>query len=439
MTTALPTRAEIPAQYTWDMTTVYPADADWESDFASMPTMLDELETCKGRLGSDAGTLLAFMKLSDSINQRMARIAVYALLRRDEDTTDARYQAYADRAQQLSVRASAAASFVRPELLSLPDGAIEGFMDKDEGLQLYRHVFEDMLREKPHVLSQAEETLLAQAGELAIAPGTIFTMLEDADLKFGNITGEEGEEVEMTSGRYFRYIYSPVRRVRQEAFTALHDAYVAQRNTCAATFASNVKADLFYARARKYPSALEAALHPDNVPVEVYTNLISAVHQNLPLLHRYFKLRQRVAGYDELHMWDLHYPLVMEVDRKTPYDEATQMVLDALAPLGEQYAEGVREGYDSRWIDVYETPNKRSGAYSWGSYDTNPFILLNYQDTLRDVFTLAHEMGHTMHSYFTRRNQPFVYGDYTIFVAELASTLHEALQTDYLLKNTDTP
>jgi oligoendopeptidase F len=439
MTKTLPARSEIPIEHTWDLESVYPDDQAWEADYASISPMLEELETFSSRVGSNARTLLEAMKLQDDIGRKLGRIAVYAFLRRDEDTTNATYQALADRAEQLSVRAGAASSFVRPELLGLPDGTIERFMQEEEGLRLYAHVFDDLLREKPHVLSPQEETLLAQVGELAGAPGTIYGMLEDADLRFGNITDEEGEEVELTNGRYVRYIYSPNRRVRKEAFTKLHGAYHAHRNTCAATFSSNVKADLFYARARKYPSALEAALHPDNIPVEVYTNLIASVHKHLPLLHRYFEVRRRALGLDDLHMYDLHVPLVTDVGDTVPYDQAMRSVLDAFTPLGKDYTEGVKSGLGNRWVDVYETPNKRSGAYSWGSYETNPFILLNYQDTLRDLFTLAHELGHTMHSYFTRRTQPYVYGDYTIFVAEVASTLNEALLTEHLLKTTDDP
>lgn len=438
MTKTLPSRSEIPAEYTWDLNTVYADDQKWEEDYTSIPPMLDELTTYEGKL-SDAATVLQVLTLQNKISRRLGNLAVYAFLRRDEDTTNATYQALADRAQQLGTRAGAASSFIRPELLALPDGTLERFTEEQPELQLYRHIFEDLLREKPHVLTQPEENLLAQAGEVASAPGTIFQMLDDADLKFGTVTDEEGEEQELTNGRYIRFIYSPDRRVRKDAFTKLHNAYQGMRNTTAATFAANVKADLFYARARKYPSALEAALHPDNIPLSVYNNLISAVNNNLSLLHRYMRVRKQVLGLDELHMYDLHVPLVMETSSEIAYEEAKGRVLEALSPLGTEYIQAANKGFQSRWIDVYETPNKRSGAYSWGGYDTNPFILLNYQDTLRDMFTLAHELGHTMHSYFTRRTQPYVYGDYTIFVAEVASTLNEALLTHYLLENTSDP
>jgi oligoendopeptidase F len=435
----LPARTEVPVEFTWDLTTIYMTDAEWEAAFAALPAQLDALERYQGRLGESAATLLESFQLSDAVGQRLGRMAVYAFLRKDEDTTNATYQALADRAQQLLVRASAAESYVRPELLALPDGTLERFQAEEPGLRLYAHVFDDLLRGKPHVLSPAEETLLAEAGELAAAPGTIYEMLSDADMKFGTVTDEEGTEVELTEGRYTRFVRSQHRPLRAEAFTKLLGAYQAHRNTCAASFSSNVKSDLFYARARKYPSALEAALHPDNIPVSVYTNLISAVHDKLPLLHRYLRLRKQVLGLDELHMYDIHVPLVMDTADTVPYTEAQERVLGAFAPLGEEYVAAARTGLGSRWVDVYETPNKRSGAYSWGAFDTNPFILLNYQETLRDVYTLAHEMGHTMHSYFTRRTQPYVYGNYTLFVAEVASTLNEALLTHYLLQHTTDP
>jgi oligoendopeptidase F len=439
MVKTLPTRAEIPTQYTWDLTPVYDTDEAWEHEYATVPPMLEELVAYRDRLGADAHTLLEALTLRETISQRVTRLVVYAFLRRDEDTTNATYQAQADRAQNLGTRVGAAASYFRPELLALPDGTLERFMSDEPGLRLYAHVFDDLLREKPHVLSQLEETLLAQMGEVAAAPGTIYNMLTDADLTFGTLTDEEGEEVELTEGRYQRLMRSPNRSVREAAFNQLLGTYSSFRNTCAASFSANVKTDVFYARARNYPSALDAALHGDNIPVSVYTNLIDAVHDHLPLLHRYLALRKQVLGFDDLHMYDLHVPLVQDATDSFPYDEATRTVLAAIGPLGDDYTANAARGFANRWVDVYETPNKRSGAYSWGAYDTNPFILLNYQETLRDVFTLAHELGHAMHSYYTRHTQPFVYGNYTIFVAEVASTLNEALLTDYLLKHTADP
>ncbi|MGI8587729.1 MAG: oligoendopeptidase F [Chloroflexia bacterium] len=439
MTTTLPTRADIAVEHTWDLTPVYADIPAWEADFAAVGPLAEELVGYKGRLGADAGTLLAAMRLQDKISRVLGRLAAFSMLRRDEDTTDATYQALADRAEQLGTRTAAAASFVRPELLALPDGTIEGFMAAEPGLRLYSHVFDDLLREKPHVLTSAEESLLAAAGEIASGSGTAYSMLNNADLTFGTVTEADGTEVALTLGRYLRFMRSPHRPLRAEAYEKLHAVYSAHRNTCAALFSANVKSDIFYARARKYPSALEAALYGDNIPPAVYTNLIEAVHEKLPLLHRYLDIRRRALGLEVLEMYDLHVPLASDAESRIPYGEATGTVLAALEPLGPEYVDAARTGFASRWVDVYETPNKRSGAYSWGMYDTPPYMLLNYQDTLNDVFTLAHELGHSMHSYFTRRTQPFVYGDYTIFVAEVASTLNEALLTNHLLKNSTDP
>ncbi|MDQ2808642.1 MAG: oligoendopeptidase F [Chloroflexota bacterium] len=440
MTATLPTRSEIPAELTWDLTPVYADNSRWEADFAAIEPLLDELGGYQGRLGADAATLLAATRLQDRIHQQVYQLAVYAMLKRDEDTTDATYQALADRAQQLMARVGAAGSFVRPELLALPDGTLDRLQAEEPDLQLYAHVFADLLREKPHVLSAAEENLLAGMSEIAAAPGTVFAVLNNADMTYGTVTDESGAEVALTHGRYGRFMQSQQRPLRAEAFLKMHATYQAHRNTCAALYAANVKANVFQARTRKYGSALEAALYGDNVPTTVYTNLIETVHEGLPLLHRYLDLRRRVLGVEQLHMYDLHVPLIGDTAAQIPYAEARQTVLDALRPLGATYGEAAAKGLTTgRWVDVYETPNKRSGAYSWGAYTTPPYILLNYQDTLNDVFTLAHELGHAMHSYFTRQGQPFVYGNYTIFVAEVASTLNEALLTHQLLQQEGDP
>jgi len=440
MTATLPTRADIPVELTWDLTPVYADNDRWEADFAAIEPLLAELGGYQGRLGADAATLLAATRLQDRIHQQVYQLAVYAMLKRDEDTTDAIYQALADRVQQLMARVGAAGSFVRPELLALPDGTLDRLLVEEPNLQLYAHVFADLLREKPHVLSAAEENLLAGMSEIADAPGTVFAVLNNADMTYGTVTDESGAEVALTHGRYGRFMQSQQRPLRAEAFLKMHATYQAHRNTCAALYAANVKANVFQARTRKYGSALEAALYGDNIPPAVYNNLIETVHNGLPLLHRYLDLRRRVLGVEQLHMYDLHVPLIGDTAAPIPYAEARQTVLDALHPLGSTYGAAAATGLTAgRWVDVYETPNKRSGAYSWGAYTTPPYILLNYQDTLNDVFTLAHELGHAMHSYFTRQGQPFVYGNYTIFVAEVASTLNEALLTHHLLQQEDDP
>ncbi|HET6261306.1 MAG TPA: oligoendopeptidase F, partial [Chloroflexia bacterium] len=324
-----------------------------------------------------------------------------------------------------------------PELLEVGQEKVEGFMQESEGLKLYAHLFDDLFREKEHMLSGPEEAILAAASDMAGGANQIYDMLTEADLKYGNITDEEGREIELTHGRYLRYIRSADRRVRQDVFHKLLGAYQRYRNTIAASYSTQVKTDIFYARTRKYNSALEAALFKDNIPASVYENLISAVHDKMHLMDRYMALRKRVLGVDELHMYDLHVPLVPEVDASIQYGKAVEMVEEALSPLGEEYSAAAKEGFRSRWTDVYETPNKSSGAYSWGVYGVHPFMLLNYQDTLYDVFTLAHEMGHSMHTYYSFASQPYIYSNYTLFVAEVASTLNEELLGHYLLKNTD--
>lgn len=433
----LPQRTEIASDYKWNLEAIYPNDALWERDFSEVAPLIEQAKSYQGRLGESAATLLGALRLRDNVGERLERLYSYARMRRDEDNTSPHYQALEDRARALWTRAEETLAFYNPELLTVGRSVIQGFMQKEPDLTLYEHVLDDLFREQEHLLNAQEEALLAGAGEIAAGPGQIYDMLTDADMKFGTITDEEGQEVELTQGRYLRYIRSLDRRVRADAFHTLLAAYESNRNTIGTCYATQVKSDIFYSRARKYGSALEAALFKDNIPSSVYENLIGAVHESLPLLYKYMDLRKRALGLDELHMYDLYVPIVMEVDRAIPYDRATQMVANALAPMGKDYVAGVQEGFSSRWTDVYETPNKTSGAYSWGVYGVHPFMLLNYQENLRDVFTLAHEMGHSMHTYFSYRHQPYVYSNYTLFVAEVASTLNEELLSHYLLNSTN--
>jgi oligoendopeptidase F len=436
-TNTLPVRSEVPAESKWELEAVFPNDAQWETEYTQVTPLIEELKTYQGRLGESAATLLASFELRDKINYQLERLYAYARMRRDEDNTNPGYQALEDRARVLWVRVEETSAFFNPELLEVGRDKIDALLTENDALQLYAHLLHDLFREQAHMLSTQEEALLAAAGEIAAGPSQIFDMLNDADLKFGTIIDEDGEEVELSQGRYLRFILSPDRDLRAKAFHQFLDSYKAQRNTIAACYATQVKADIFYARARKYNSSLESALFKDNIPTSVYENLITAVHDKLPLLHRYMELRKRTLGLDELHMYDLHVPLIPEVDSKFDFQRSTEMVTEAVTPLGGSYQDAVREGFRSRWSDVYETQNKSSGAYSWGVYGVHPFMLLNHQDTLRDVFTLAHEMGHSIHTYFTFRKQPYTYANYTLFVAEVASTLNEELLTDHLLKSSD--
>ncbi len=341
-----------------------------------------------------------------------------------------------DRAMQLFVHASTVASYIEPEILALAQDTLNRYVQETPGLGLYGQQLHDLNRKRPHVRSAEVEAILAAAGEISEGPDAIFSMVDNADLKLPLIKNDEGEEVQLTKGNYLVYIRSTDRRVRKEAFEGLHGTFLKQRNTIAATISAHIKGDIFYTRQRGYNTGREQALARYNIPVSVYDNLLETVGEHIHLLNRYMKLRKRLLQLDELHMYDLYVPIVKETADEINYQEACNTVVTALAPLGENYLNILKQAFKERWIDVYETPGKRGGAYSGGGYTTRPFILLNFQNKRDSMYTLAHELGHSMHSYFTRTYQPFQYGDYTIFVAEVASTLNEGLLTEYLLKTT---
>ncbi len=434
---SLPKRGEVPTAYTWNLESIYATDADWEADFARVVALLPEVRAFQGRLSESGEVLLEALQRRDAAYEVWSRLFVYATMRMHEDSANSTYQALADRATTLANDLNAAAAYVTPEILAIPQERLDSFLSGVAGLQLYRHALDEINRQRAHVLSAEMEALLAQAAELANAPDHVFEMLNNADLKLPILRDDKGNEVQLTQGNYVpTFLESHDREVRRAAFEAMLGTYRTYRNTLAATYAAQVKSDIFFSRARHYGSSLEAALDPNNIPVSVYDNLITTVDANLPTLHRYLSLRKRLLGLDALHMYDLYVPMVREVEYKVPYAEAQEQVARALEPLGASYVEPLRRGFASRWIDVLENEGKRSGAYSWGSYGTQPFVLLNYQESMDSMFTLAHEMGHSMHSYFTWQTQPFPYGSYTLFVAEVASTLNEALLTHYLLQNT---
>ena len=437
---ALPKRSDVARENTWELESIFPSDLAWEADFTRLTAMLPEVRSFQGRLGESGDILLRAIQVRDGAYELMGRLYVYAHMRLDEDSTNSTYQALNDRVTTLYNDLNTAGSYFTPEILALPPDRIEAFLQATPGLQTYRHVLDEIERQRPHVLSTELESLLAQAGEIASAPERIFEMLDYADLKLPQVHDENGELVPLTQGNYVaKFLENRNREVRREAFEAMLGSYRGFNNTFAATLSGQVKRDVFFARARKYGSALEAALDPNNIPVAVYDNLVNTVNANLPKLHRYLTLRKKLLGLDELHMYDLYVPMVKEVDYTVSYADAKEQVARAVAPLGERYVNTLRSGLESRWVDIYENVGKRSGAYSSGAYGTHPFILLNYQPTMDSMFTLAHELGHSLHSYFTRNTQPYHYGDYTIFVAEVASTLNEALMTHYLLLTTEEP
>ncbi|MCL4532410.1 MAG: oligoendopeptidase F [Actinobacteria bacterium] len=435
----IPKRQEVPEPYTWDLQTVYAEESLWEADFQAIKGSVPRIEAFRGTLGDSPRQLLDGLKLRDETELRLGRLLVYARMRKDEDNANSRYQALSDRGTALAAEVSSALAFMPPELLSLPEQKLRDFLAAEPALRVYAHHLDELMRQRAHVRTTEVEMLLAQSMEVARTPDNTYSLLTNADMKFPTIKDEEGRPIELTQSRYGQFRESSDREVRRAAFEALHQTYNSFRNTCASSLAGSVRSDIFYARARNYPNALEAALVPNNIPTQVYNNLILTVDQNLPYLHRYIALRRRLLGLDELHHWDLYVPTVPDVQVKVSYEEATQTVVSALSPLGKEYVDALRKGLASRWVDVYENEGKTSGAYSSGSYGTNPFILLNYQGMLNDVFTIAHELGHSMHSYFTRTTQPFVYGDYTIFLAEVASTLNEMLLNAHLVKQTTDP
>lgn len=431
-------RKDIDTKYKWDLSTLYANDEMWEEDFKKAKELSKKIKEYQGKLTTNSMILLEVLKLRDQLSRITENIYTYAKMRQDEDTRNSTYQALTDRATGLMVEVEESLSFIVPELLMVEEDKIKSYIEETKELEIYAHYLDNILRRKAHTLSPREEAILAQTGDIATASENTFGMLNNADIKFPVIKDESNQDIEITHGTFIPLMESKDRRVRQDAFKGLYSTYYNFKNTFASTLSGNVKKNIFYSKLRNYNSALEASLDKDNIPTEVYHNLIKTVGDNLSSLHKYVSLRKKALGLDELHMYDLYTPIVKDVDMKISYEEGQQIVLKALASLGDEYVNIVSDGLNSRWIDVYENRGKRSGAYSWGTYDSNPFILLNYQDTLDNVFTLAHELGHSLHSYYSKKNQPYIYGGYSIFLAEVASTTNEALLMDYLLKNVRT-
>ncbi|MDF2592212.1 MAG: oligopeptidase [Clostridia bacterium] len=433
---SIPKRNEIPEQFKWKLEHIYESNELWEKDFAQVKDLAVKLGDFKDKLGLSADNLLKCMDASAALSRLFEKVYVYAQMRSHEDSANGYYQGLADRTESLAVDVSSASSFIVPELLSIPDDKLIAFIESNEKLAFYKKYIDVIVRTKPHVLSASEEQIMAMSGEMANAPGNIFSMLNNADIKFPTIRDEKGQDVELTKGRFIQMMESTDRRVRKDAFEAMYTTYKKQRNTLAALLNSQVKSNIFNAKIRKYSSARESYLFPDNVPEAVYDNLIKAMHDNMHLMHRYMKLRKEVLGLDELHMYDVYTTMVKEAKMDISFEEAVETVKKGVAVLGEKYSKDLEQGFTSGWIDVYENEGKRSGAYSWGCYDSHPYVLLNHSDTVNNMFTLAHEMGHALHSFYSDANQPYIYAQYKIFVAEVASTLNEALLMQYMLKNT---
>lgn len=428
-------RKDIPVEYTWDLESMYKDEKAWEEDLTNVVKSAEDFSKYEGKVIETGETLLNAIEDMNELYRIISKVYSYSSMKLDEDTRVGNSQALSDRALGAYVKVSEKTSFVVPEILQIDEDRLNKYYEQVGGLKLYKQYFEETLRQKEHVLSAREENLLAQMGEVASAPQQIYSMLNNADIKFPTIKDEKGNNVEITQGNFIPLMESKDRDVRKAAFEGLYHTYEGFKNTYAQALNGNTKKNIFNARVRNYNSSIEASLDKNNIPILVYDNLINSIHNNLDSMYKYMDIRKRALGVEELHMYDLYTPIVKDVDINIPYEEGKELIVKGLDPLGREYKDILNEAFDNRWIDVYENPGKRSGAYSGGSYDSKPFILSNYHDTLDSVFTIAHELGHSVHSYLTRKNQPFIYGNYSIFVAEVASTTNEALLLDHMLKN----
>ena len=433
------TRDQVEEKYKWNLTDIYKSDSDWEADFKWVETNLLRYKEFEGKLSSDPELLLACLKFDDELSAKADRLYLYAMLAKDSDMRVTKYQGLDDRIKNLYSKASTASSFIKPELLSMDEQKLIEMINGNEYLKVYKHAIEDLRRTKNHTLKKELEELLALSGEIAQTPYNTFSIFTNADLIFPVIKDDEGNDVEISHARYYAALYSKDRAYRERAFKSYLTPYKNYVNTFAVLFNGNLKTNIFYANARKYKSAREASLDKNNIPLSVYDNLIDAAGKNLAPMYRWAEMKKKVLGISELHSYDVYVTLFEEADnKKYPHDEATKIVLDSLQVMGSDYLNSLKTAFENRWIDVYETQAKKSGAYSSGTtFGVHPYVLLNWTDLLNDVFTLTHEMGHNMHSYYTGLTQPYAYANYSIFLAEVASTFNESLLLDFLISKSD--
>ncbi|MBQ6370192.1 MAG: oligoendopeptidase F [Firmicutes bacterium] len=433
-------RSEMDQAYQWDLAAMIPDESVLDGQLAQIREEAEKYQQkfC-GHLTENGQVLAAAYAEKDDLWRRLEKIYVYAHMKRDEDNSVSRYQALTDQCMSVIAAVSASLSFFAPELMAADEDVVLGFLETTPELKTYDFAIRDALRLKEHVLGSSEESILAQMGEVTGATGDIFTMLNNADLTFESILDENGEEAALTHGTYIKFMESHDRSVRERAYNSMYDSYKKLINTVATTYNYNTKTDVVSARIRRYGSAREAALSGDNIPAKVYDNLVAVVNETLPEMHRYTELRKKLLGVDKMYMYDMYVPLIKIPERRVPFEEGLDIMRAALQPFGEDYLAKMNEGIGQRWIDVYENRGKTSGAYSFGCYDSYPYILLNYTDTLKDVFTIIHEMGHSMHSRYTREAQPYIYGGHSIFTAEVASTVNESLLMHHLLQTETDP
>lgn len=428
-------RDQIEEKYKWDLTDIYSSDADWETEFIWVEDNLNHYNQFENKLASDDVTLLQCLKFNDDINAKVEKLYLYAMLAKDSDMRDTKFQAMDDRIKGLYTRVSTASSFINPELLKMDETKLRRMFEFNDELKVYRHSMENLLRTKKHTLTKEQEEILALSSEISQTPYGTFSIFTNADIKFPIVEDESGNNIEMSHARYYAALYSKDRKYRERAFKAYLSPYKSYVNTFAALFNGNLKTNIFYSRARKYSASREASLDNNNIPLSVYDNLVGAAEKNLEPMYRWAELKKKILGIAELHPYDTYVTLFDEADnKKYPYDQAKEIVLDSLSVMGTDYLNSLKIAFENRWIDVYETQAKKSGAYSSGTtFGVHPYVLLNWTDLLNDVFTLTHEMGHNMHSYYTGLTQPYPYANYSIFLAEVASTFNESLLLDHLI------
>ncbi|MEI7811125.1 MAG: oligoendopeptidase F [Ignavibacteria bacterium] len=429
------TRTEIDKKYTWNLDEVYANAELWEKDFKWVEDNLANYKQFEGKLGLSADELLKALKFDDEISIRAGRLFLYASLAKDLDLSNTVNSSRSDKISSLWTRMGTVSAFMHPEILSIPDAKIAEFLEKSDGLKLYKQQLDDLFRTKKHALSKEQEELLALSSDMARTPHNTFGFFDNAEAQFPTVKDPQGNDIEISHGRYGAALYSADRDYRERVYMGYYKPFKDYKNTITSLFNGNLNVTTFYAKARKYNSAREAALDANNIPVSVYDNLVKTVDENLKPLHRWVKIKKRVLGYKEMHMYDMYVTLFPGVDKEYSYESGRKVVIEALKPMGQNYITDLKTSFDSRWVDVYETKGKRSGAYSNDAYGAHPFVLLNWNNQLNDVFTLAHEMGHNMHSFYTQQAQPYPYGHYSIFVAEVASTANEALLLDYLIEH----
>ncbi|QJA10058.1 oligoendopeptidase F [Romboutsia sp. CE17] len=427
-------RSSIESIYKWNIDEMYNNKEAIDVDIKKVESILKEVKNYKGKLGSSKDSLYKALKLSEDASRIVQNLYVYTHMKQHEDTRINENQGMATKIDMLSTELSMATSYIVPEIISIDDKILNEFLESKE-LSFYRKYIDDILREKPHTLSEREEEILAATSDISGVAENVYDMLSFADLEFPEIEDEEGNKVKLTHSNFSVFLKSKNQRVRKDAFEALYSVYDKYKNTFASTLYGGIKSEIFYSKMRKHKSALEGSLFNDDVSVDVYNNLILAIDENLDSLNKYVELKKRFLGLEEIHMYDLYVPLTDKFDMKIPYEKAQEIILEALRPLGEEYLNIIKKAFSERWIDVYENEGKQGGAYSWGSYDSHPYILMNYHDDLNSLFTLIHELGHSVHSYYSRTSQEYLYSNYKIFVAEVASTLNELLLINYLLDN----